>query len=161
MADPQARGFIWSESFISDPKEFFDKYPPGTDEWNYVGGVAAWYETIGTLWKHGLLDEDLLFDWLWVAGIVEPSGADPRGDARRHSVALGELRGDGRGSEGAALELERVELVRRLVLGEAPLQHAAREHADEAAVLDDRHALERRAPRGSGTPRRAERRRRA
>ena len=29
-----------------------------------MGGVAAWYETIGTLWKHGLLDEDLLFDWL-------------------------------------------------------------------------------------------------
>ena len=24
MADPRARGFIWGESFISDPKEFFD-----------------------------------------------------------------------------------------------------------------------------------------
>ena len=69
MSDPKARGFIWGDSFISDAKGFFEKYPPGTDEWNYVGGVAAWYETIGTLWKHGLLDEELLFDWLWVAGM--------------------------------------------------------------------------------------------
>jgi hypothetical protein len=71
MSDPKARGFIWGDSFVSDAKGFFEKYPPGTDEWNYVGGVAAWYETIGTLWKHGLLDEDLLFDWLWVAGMWE------------------------------------------------------------------------------------------
>ncbi len=69
MSDPKARGFIWGDSFVSDAKGFFEKYPPGTDEWNYVGGVAAWYETIGTLWKHGLLDEELLFDWLWVAGM--------------------------------------------------------------------------------------------
>jgi hypothetical protein len=74
MADPRARGFIWGEGFTSDPKEFFEKHPPGTDEWNYVGGVASWYETIGTLWKHGLLDEDLLFDWLWVAGMWERLG---------------------------------------------------------------------------------------
>ena len=37
------------------------------------------------------------------------------------------------------LSLGRV--VRLLVLGEAPLQDAAREDADEAAVLDHRHAL--------------------
>ena len=71
MSDPKARGFIWGDRFVSDAKGFFEKYPPGTDEWNYVGGVAAWYETIGTLWKHGLLDEELLFDWLWVAGMWE------------------------------------------------------------------------------------------
>ena len=34
-----------------------------------------------------------------------------------------------------------VQLGRRLVLGEAPLQHAPREHADQPAVLDDGHAL--------------------
>ena len=69
MSDPKARGFIWGDSFVSDAKGFFEKYPPGTDEWNYVSGVAAWYETIETIWKHGLLDEELLFDWLWVAGM--------------------------------------------------------------------------------------------
>lgn len=71
MADPKARGFIWGPSFISDAKEFFEKHPPGSEEWNYVGGVAAWYETIGTLWKHGLISEELLFDWLWVVGMWE------------------------------------------------------------------------------------------
>lgn len=74
MADPRARGFIWGESFVSDAKEFFETYPPGTDEWNYVGGVAAWYETIGTLWKHGLINEELLFDWLYVMGVWERLG---------------------------------------------------------------------------------------
>jgi hypothetical protein len=71
MADPKARGFIWGDSFIADAKGFFEKYPPGTQEWDYVGGVAAWYETIGTLWKHGLINEELLFDWLYVMGMWE------------------------------------------------------------------------------------------
>ena len=29
-----------------------------------IRAVLNWYETIGTLHKHGLLNEDLLFDWL-------------------------------------------------------------------------------------------------
>ena len=74
MADPMARGFIWGETFVSDPTEFFETYPPGTEEWNYIGGVAAWYETIGTLWKHELISEELLFDWLYVAGMWERLG---------------------------------------------------------------------------------------
>ena len=28
-------------------------------------------ETIGALWKHGLLSEDLLFGWLWVSDVWE------------------------------------------------------------------------------------------
>lgn len=71
MVHPQARGWIWSDSFVSDPEEFWEKHPPGTVEFDYVSGVAAYYETIGTLWKHGLLDEGLLFDWLYVAGMWE------------------------------------------------------------------------------------------
>jgi hypothetical protein len=69
MAHPRARGWIWSDKFSSDPGEFFEKYPPGSDEFDYVGGVSAWYETVGTLWKRGLLNEELVFDWLYVAGI--------------------------------------------------------------------------------------------
>ncbi len=71
MSDANARGFIWGPEFITDAKEFFEKYPPGSEGWNHVGGIASWYETIGTLWKHGLLDEDLLFDWLYIAGMWE------------------------------------------------------------------------------------------
>ena len=39
-----------------------------------MGGVAAWYETIGTLWKHGLINEELLFDWLYITGMWERLG---------------------------------------------------------------------------------------
>ena|SRR5712691_8304863 len=69
MVDPKARGWIWSEEFVSDGAEFFEKYPPGTDEFNYVSSLAAWHETVATLWKRGLISEELLFDWLWVAGV--------------------------------------------------------------------------------------------
>jgi hypothetical protein len=30
--------------------------------------VLVWHETIGTLVKNHLLDRDLVYDWLWVAG---------------------------------------------------------------------------------------------
>ena len=30
--------------------------------------VLTWHETIGTLVKNHLLDRDLVYDWLWVAG---------------------------------------------------------------------------------------------
>jgi hypothetical protein len=71
MVHPNARGWIWGDSFVSDPKEFFEKHPAGSPEFDYVGGMAAWYETIGTIWKHGLLDENFLFDWLAITGIWE------------------------------------------------------------------------------------------
>jgi hypothetical protein len=33
-----------------------------------VQTVLTWHETIGTLVKNHLLDRDLVYDWLWVAG---------------------------------------------------------------------------------------------
>jgi hypothetical protein len=33
-----------------------------------VQTVLVWHETIGTLVKNHLLDRDLVYDWLWVAG---------------------------------------------------------------------------------------------
>ena len=56
--------WIHSDEFTPDYKEFATKYPPGSDQASNVRGVINWYETIGTLHKHGLLNEDLLFDWL-------------------------------------------------------------------------------------------------
>jgi hypothetical protein len=69
MVDPKARGWIWSDEFVADGAEFFEKYPPGSEEFNYVSSVAAWHETVATLWKRRLVNEDLLFDWLWVGGM--------------------------------------------------------------------------------------------
>ena len=37
----------------------------------HATAVLNYFETIGALWKHGLLNEDLLFDWLWVSGVWE------------------------------------------------------------------------------------------
>jgi hypothetical protein len=69
MVHPKARGWIWSDELPSDGDEFFEKYPPATEEFLYVSGLAAWHETVATLWKRGLVSEELLFDWLWVAGV--------------------------------------------------------------------------------------------
>jgi hypothetical protein len=60
----QAAGWMWSDQFTEDYKEFDAKYPEGTEEKGYVYTVATFNETVGTLWKHGLINEDLLFDWL-------------------------------------------------------------------------------------------------
>jgi hypothetical protein len=74
MVHPKARGWIWSDEFVSDADAFWSQYPPGSVEFDYVSGLAAWYETVATIWKHGLIDEGLLFDWLWVAGTWDRLG---------------------------------------------------------------------------------------
>ncbi len=34
-----------------------------------VSRLLNWGETIGTLTKNGLIDTDLVLDWLWVSGV--------------------------------------------------------------------------------------------
>jgi hypothetical protein len=60
----EGTSWIWSDAFVSDHDEFKEKYPPGSTEFNHVMATAGFYETIGTLWKHKLISEELLFDWL-------------------------------------------------------------------------------------------------
>jgi hypothetical protein len=71
MVEPEARGWIWSEQFVSEGEEFFRKYPPGTEKFSLVSNLAAWHETVATIWKRGLVSEELLFDWIWVPGSWE------------------------------------------------------------------------------------------
>ena len=40
----------------------------------HVQAILMFNETIGTLVKNGLLDRDLVYDWLWVAGSWERVG---------------------------------------------------------------------------------------
>jgi hypothetical protein len=68
MVHPDARGWIWSEQFVADGAAFFRQYPPGSENFSLVTNLAAWYETVATLWKRRLVNEELLFDWIWVAG---------------------------------------------------------------------------------------------
>lgn len=62
----EALNWLWSDQFIPDHAEFIKKYPLGSKENIAASKICGYFETIGTLWKHGLINEDLLFDWLAV-----------------------------------------------------------------------------------------------
>lgn len=66
---PDASGWIWGDAFVADYGEFKRRYPPGSKEARDVATVAGYYETIGTLVKHELLNEELVSDWLAVEPI--------------------------------------------------------------------------------------------
>lgn len=52
---------------------FDDGFDPNTAQAHddAVNAVLTFGETVGTLTKHGLLDDALVLDWLWVAGLWE------------------------------------------------------------------------------------------
>ncbi len=58
--------FVQSEEFIDDFQAFTKKYPRSSEQYGHVLTYAAWFELIATLWKHELLNQDLLFDWILV-----------------------------------------------------------------------------------------------
>jgi hypothetical protein len=59
---------LWGrESPITDA-EFRSLYSPSSQGYADVMKVMSWYETIGTLVKNGLLNRDLVHDWLWIEG---------------------------------------------------------------------------------------------
>ena len=66
-----ALNWMWSEEFNADYAAFVQKYPPGSEGSAKASKIGAWYETVGTLYKHGLLNEALLFDWLAVGLVWE------------------------------------------------------------------------------------------
>jgi hypothetical protein len=61
----EATGVIWADDFDRDTADARDPH---------IRTMLIWYETIGTLVKNGLLDRDLVYDWLWVAGVWERVG---------------------------------------------------------------------------------------
>lgn len=63
---PDAVNWTLSDEFEPDYAEFMKKYPPGSEGNAKVNKILGWYETIGTLYKQGLFNEELLFDWLAV-----------------------------------------------------------------------------------------------
>jgi uncharacterized protein DUF4760 len=40
----------------------------------HIQKVLLWYETVGTLVKNGLLDSELVYDWLYVKGTWDKVG---------------------------------------------------------------------------------------
>ena len=58
----EARSFVRT---IPDGRTFAElreAYPPGTREFQHIDTVLAFWETIGLLIKHGLINEELAFD---------------------------------------------------------------------------------------------------
>ena len=53
-----------------------DDFDADTADWRDppVQATLVFNETLGTLVKNGLLDRDLVYDWLWVAGTWERVG---------------------------------------------------------------------------------------
>jgi hypothetical protein len=65
----EATNWLWSDQFIPDYTEFVRKYPLGSEGTLIAAKVCGYFETLATLWKHGLLNEELVFDWLAVSMI--------------------------------------------------------------------------------------------
>jgi len=54
-----------------------------------VSKVLMWGETIGTLTKNGLISQELILDWLWIAGMWARVGGAAR--AAREEVGVPQL----------------------------------------------------------------------
>jgi len=67
----EAANWLWSDQFVPDYAEFVKKYPIGSDGNLSASKICGYFETLGTLYKHGLFNEDLLFDWLAVSMVWE------------------------------------------------------------------------------------------
>jgi hypothetical protein len=67
----KATAWLFAKQIPTDPVAFRERYPTGSKGHRHATAVLTYMETIGALWKHGLLNEELLFDWLWVTGIWE------------------------------------------------------------------------------------------
>jgi Domain of unknown function (DUF4760) len=68
----EAARTIWADEFDPDTAEMTDPA---------VQALLTFYETIGTFVKNGLLDRDLVYDWVWAAGVwdrVAPAVARAR-----------------------------------------------------------------------------------
>ena len=64
QSEDQREAFRWlmSEFSAKDYDEFQAKYAPGSEDLQRVTRLLGFFETIGVLVSHGLLNEDLVFD---------------------------------------------------------------------------------------------------
>lgn len=62
--------WLLKEFSATDYDEFIRKYPPGSDGFDQVARLREFYETVGVMITHGLLEEDLFFDISYHMGPV-------------------------------------------------------------------------------------------
>ena len=77
MGLEEAMHAVWADDF--DPEA-------ASAEDILVSRLLSWGETIGTLTKNGLLDIDLVLDWLWVSGVWARVGPAARKKREKHGV---------------------------------------------------------------------------
>ena len=58
--------WVFSDDFPTDYADFISTHPMGSERYGDLMRYAGFFETVATLWKHELFDEDLLLDWLLV-----------------------------------------------------------------------------------------------
>ncbi len=63
----EASNWLWSDEFVPDYAGFKERYPHGSEGQLKAHKVCGFFETLGTLYKYGLFNRDLLFDWLAVS----------------------------------------------------------------------------------------------
>jgi len=66
---PEATNWLWGDQFVPDYAEFVKKHPQGSEGSLRAAKICGFFETLGTLHKHGLINEDLLFDWMAVSAV--------------------------------------------------------------------------------------------
>ena len=59
----EAKKFAWSKE-VEQADGFFDRYGWNSDERFHVNEFSTYFELCGLIWKQGLVDEALLFDWV-------------------------------------------------------------------------------------------------
>ncbi|OQY45048.1 MAG: hypothetical protein B6242_11400 [Anaerolineaceae bacterium 4572_78] len=67
----QSFNWVRSPQFNPDYHEFIKEYPPGTKGFSQAYITCGFMETIGVLHRHGLINEQLLFDWLAASSIYD------------------------------------------------------------------------------------------
>ena len=67
----KAVAWLFAHKMPTEPAAFGERYPAGSKGHRHATAVLNYVETIGALWKHELLNEELLFDWLSVSGVWE------------------------------------------------------------------------------------------
>lgn len=66
---PGALCWLWSDRFVPEFDGFARRYPPDSEGDHRAATICGYFEAVGALYKHGLINGDLLFDWLEVAPV--------------------------------------------------------------------------------------------
>lgn len=60
---PSPLSWLSGAEFDRDYSSFRRKFPPGTEMYDTAMTIVQHFDSLGVLWKHGLVEEDLAYDW--------------------------------------------------------------------------------------------------